>query len=109
MFRNLLEFIREAIATSAQALKAINELDELIETGFAGREVQLVEKLIKELDRLEHVNDKTEVKIRASLFKLEKNLQPVDVMFLYKVIDGIGDLADCAQKVGSRLQRLIAR
>ena len=102
-------FVEEAVATSAQALKAIDELDELVETGFSGREVQLVEKLIKELDRLEHVNDKTEVKIRATLFKLEKELPPIDVMFLYKVIDGIGDLADRAQKVGSRLQLLIAR
>ncbi len=109
MSESLLAFAKEAIATSAQAFKAMNELDELIETGFAGREVQLIEKLIKELDRLEHNNDKTEVKIRASLFKLEKDLHPVDVMFLYKVIDGIGELADCAQKVGSRLQLLIAR
>ena len=29
-------------------------------------------------------------------------------MFLYKVIDWVGELADRAQKVGSRLQRLIA-
>jgi len=88
MADSLLAFVKEAIATSAQALKAIDELDELVETGFAGREVQLVEKLIKELNRLEHVNDKTEVKIRAALFKLEKDLPPVNVMFLYKVIDG---------------------
>ncbi|MEE8057904.1 MAG: TIGR00153 family protein [Pseudomonadales bacterium] len=109
MAESLLAFVKEALTTSAQALKAIDELDELVETGFGGREVQLVENLIKELDRLEHVNDKTEVKIRAALFKLEKDLPPVDVMFLYKVIDGIGDLADRAQKVGNRLQLLIAR
>ena len=36
-------------------------------------------------------------------------MPPVDVMFLYKIIDRIGELADCAQKVGSRLQLLIAR
>jgi len=106
---SLLGFIKESVATSEQALKAINELDELVETGFSGREVKLVEKLIKELDRLENVNDKTEIKIRAALFKLEKDLHAVDVMFLYKVIDGIGALADRAQKVGSRLQLLIAR
>ncbi len=109
MEESLLDFLRQAIATSAQAVKAIDELDELIESGFAGREVQLVEKLIQKLDRLEHATDKTEIKIRDSLFILEKDLHPVDVMFLYKVIDSIGDLADCAQKVGSRLLRLVAR
>ena len=103
------EFVEASIATSAQALKAINELDELIETGFSGREIKTVEMLIDELDRQEHVVDKLEIKVRASLFKMEKQLPPVDVMFLYKVIDGIGDLADRAQQVGSRLQVLIAR
>lgn len=104
----MLDFLREAIATSAQALRAIQEMDELLETGFRGKEVKLVAELIKELDRLEHKNDKLQVKVRAQLFKLEKNLPPVDVMFLYKIIDGIGELADRAQQVGSRLQRLIA-
>jgi predicted phosphate transport protein (TIGR00153 family) len=102
------EYVSEAVATSAQALKAIQELDELLETGFRGREVQIVEELIKELDRLEHNNDKLEVKVRAQLFTLEKDLPPVDVMFLYKIIDWIGELANLAQKVGSRLQRLMA-
>lgn len=104
----MMEYLAEAIATSAQALKAIQEMDELLETGFRGREVDVVEELIRELDRLEHINDKLQVKVRAKLFRLEKKLPPVDVIFLYKIIDWIGDLADCAQKVGSRLQRLIA-
>ncbi|MGK0440248.1 MAG: putative phosphate transport protein (TIGR00153 family) [Pseudohongiellaceae bacterium] len=103
------EFVKEAITTSAQALKAINELDELVETGFRGREITAVEALIEELDRLEHRNDEQEIAIRGALFKLEKDLPPVDVMFLYKVIDSIGDLADRAQRVGSRLQIIIAR
>lgn len=104
----MLDYVTEAIATSAQAHKAIQEMDELLETGFRGREVQVVAELIHELDRLEHQNDKLQVKVRARLFKLEKDLPPVDVMFLYKVIDWIGELADRSQKVGSRLQRLIA-
>lgn len=104
----MVEYVNEAVATSAQALKAIREMDELLETGFRGREVEVVEGLITELDRLEHINDELQVKVRATLFQLEKQLPPVDVMFLYKVIDWIGDLADRAQKVGSRLQRLMA-
>lgn len=104
----MLDYVGEAVATSAQALKAIQEMDELLETGFRGRELKVVEDLIKELDRLENKNDKLQVKVRAQLFKLEKDLPPVDVMFLYKVIDWVGELADWAQKVGSRLQRLIA-
>lgn len=103
------EYVSVAVDTSAQALKAIQEMDELLETGFRGREVELVEGLIEELDRLENNNDILQIKIRAQLFALEADLPPVDVMFLYKVIDWVGELADRAQKVGSRLQILMAR
>lgn len=105
----MLEYAETAIDTSAQALKAINEMDELLETGFRGRELNVVEGLIEELDRLEHKNDKLQISVRAKLFTLEADLPPIDVMFLYRVIDGIGELADRAQKVGSRMQLLIAR
>ena len=107
--KKMCEFVISAVATSEQALKAINELDELLETGFSGRTVNVVEKMIKELDNLENKTDKLEVTIRAALFKLENELPPVEVMFLYRVIDWIGDLADRSQKVGSRLQILLAR
>ncbi len=103
------EYLAGAIETSAQALKAIQEIDELLESGFRGREIELVESLIEQLDHLEHQNDQLEIQMRASLFELEKNLPPIDVMFLYKIIDWIGELADRAQDVGQRLQTLIAR
>lgn len=109
MAEQMIDYVDGAIATSAQALKAIQEMDELLETGFRGHEVKVVEELIEELDQLESSNDKVQVKVRAKLFSLESNLPPVDVMFLYKVIDRVGELADRAQKVGSRLQLLIAR
>ena len=38
-------FVKSTIQASEQALKAINELDELLETGFAGQEVKFVQKL----------------------------------------------------------------
>ncbi len=103
------EFVKSSVATSAQALKAINELDELLETGFSGRELDVVEAMIEELDRLETRSDQLQVTIRAGLFAIERQLPPVEVMFLYQIIDRIGELADRAQQVGSRLQVLIAR
>ncbi|MEE2652182.1 MAG: DUF47 family protein, partial [Pseudomonadota bacterium] len=43
------------------------------------------------------------------LYDIERELPPVDVMFLYKIIELIGELSDKSQKVGSRLQIVIAR
>jgi len=109
MAQGLLNYVQSAIDTSAQAKIAMNELDELVETGFGGREITLVDKMISTLDELEHKTDEIQIKVRAELFALEANLPPVNVMFLYKVIDLIGELADYAERVGSRLQYIIAR
>ena len=105
----LIDFVKRCIDASKQAQKAINELDELVETGFAGREVKLVQEMIKKLDEIESDTDKIQVKVRAELFKKEKDLPPVDVMFMYRVIDWIGDLGDLSQRVGSRLELMLAR
>ena len=105
----LLQFVQRCIDASKQAQKATNELDELVETGFSGKEVNLVQEMIKKLDAIESDTDKIQVKVRAVLFKKEKELPPVDVMFMYQVIDWIGDLGDLSQRVGSRLELMLAR
>jgi hypothetical protein len=102
-------YLNCSLSVSEQAVKALNELDELVATGFRGREADTVEKMIDHLDDLEHQTDLREREIRHALLKLEKDLPPIDVMFLYKVIDWIGELADRAQQVGGRLHLLLAR
>jgi uncharacterized protein len=102
-------FVRSALQTSAQALVALNELDELISSGFGGHEIKSVEGMIHDIDDLEHDADELERDIRSALFAVENEMNPIDAMFLYKVINWIGDLADRAQQVGSRLQMLLAR
>jgi len=106
---DVLEFVIRCIDASRQAQKAINELDELVETGFSGKEVTVVQAMIKKLDNIESHTDKLQVGIRSKLFEQEDKLPPVNVMFLYRVIDWIGDLADLSQRVGSRLELILAR
>ncbi|VXB17409.1 conserved hypothetical protein [Pseudomonas sp. 8AS] len=102
-------FVQRTVDASAQALKAMNELDELLETGFSGREAKLVETLVEELDDIEDDTDRLQIEVRRALFKLEKDMPAVDVMFLYQIIDWVGDVADRAQRVGNRLEQLLAR
>ena len=106
---DLKRYLERSIAAAEQAHRAIHELDSLLETGFSGHEVNVVEAMIQELDDIEHQTDEMEIKIRHQLFLLEKDLNPVDVMFMYNIVEWIGDLADRAQRVGGQLQLLIAR
>ncbi len=105
----LLAFVARSVDACKQAEKTVNELDELVETGFGGGEVELVQDMIKELDKIEKDTDRIQVQVRAALFEMEKELPPIDAMFLYRIIDWIGDLGDRAQRVGSRLQLMLAR
>lgn len=109
LHQQMIKFVSSSIEAGRQALKAINELDELLEVGFSGKEVDFVEKMIGELDQLEDKTDLLEQEIRLKLFGLEQDLPPIDMMFLYQVIDMIGELADLAEGVGGRLQLLLAR
>lgn len=104
-----LRYVKRCVDACEQANRAINELDELVGTGFSGQEVMLVAKMINELDAIESDTDRLQADIRHQLFEVEKELPPVDVMFLYEIIDWTGDVADRAQRVGSRLQLMLAR
>ena len=102
-------FVKRSEDACQQAQKVINELDELVETGFAGREIEVVASIINELDSIEKDTDKMQIKIRAALMKVERELNPIDVMFYYKVIDGIGEIGDISQRIGSRVELLLAK
>ena len=102
-------YVQRCVDACKQAQTAINQLDELVETGFSGHEIRLVIDMIHKLDLIESDTDAFEANIRHKIFAIEKELNPVDVMFLYKIIEWTGEVADRAQRVGSRLQLMLAR
>lgn len=106
---SFIKFYERCVDAAAQANNAINELDQLLESGFHGNEVKLVEEMIVELDRIEHDTDELQIEVRTKLYEVENDFSPIDVMFLYRIIEWNGDIADRAQSVGGLLQLLLAR
>lgn len=111
------EFLKEPLMTLAERCvdacehsgKIIEELDELLATGFRGREANRVEEMVEELNRIEDETDQLGLELTRRLFQHEDELKPVSVMMWYQLIQWVGDLADYAEKVGDRLRLLIAR
>ncbi len=103
-----LDFVDRNIDAAKQARRSVRELDELFTAGFRGAEVALVTSLIEELDRIETDTDDQQAALRASLFAIEKTLDPIDAMFMYKVIELTGEIADMAERVGRRLELLLS-
>jgi uncharacterized protein len=102
------EFVQRCVDAAKQARKSVRELDELFTTGFRGAEVTLVASLIEELDRIETDTDDLQARLRAELFAVEGDLNPVHVIFLYRVIELTGEIADMAERVGRRLELLLS-
>ena len=106
--KDFLAFVSRNVDAAKKARKSIRELDELYETGFRGAEAELVESLVHEMDQIEDDTDVMQAEIRAKLFTIEDDLRPVDVMFLYRIIELTGDIADMAERIGRRLEVLLS-
>lgn len=103
----LLDLVRDVIATCEQAGAVIDELDELLETGFSGRGAGRVEEMIKQLNLLESGTDRGVERAHRVLFGMEDELG-VATVFWYELINWVGAMADHAERVGNRLRLLIA-
>ncbi|MBW2313725.1 MAG: TIGR00153 family protein [Deltaproteobacteria bacterium] len=101
------DLTRQVVGACDQAEKIINELDELVETGFRGREVTRVEQMIDELSRIETETDKLEERATRQIFALEGELG-ISTIFWWHMVEWIADIADYAERVGNRLRLLIA-
>lgn len=106
---DFMAYLQRCLDATALATQAIGELDDLLETGFRGRELELVEQMVKQLDEIEDDTDQLQVSLRQQLYLRESEMSAIDALFLYKILETIGDLADQADRVGSRLELMLAR
>ena len=109
MKQPLMQLTARCIDACEQSAKVIEELDELLEMGFRGREAKQVEAMVDELGRIEDEADELELQLTQILFQHEDEIGAVSVMMWYRLIEWTGDLADYSKKVGNRLRLLIAR
>ena len=105
---NFMEYVQRNCDAAKKARKSVRELDELYTTGFRGAEADFVEKLVGELDQIENETDEMQARVREDLFDIEKELPPIDVIFLYQVIELVGEIGDMAERVGRRLELLLS-
>lgn len=104
------ELLEGTIEVSGEAKMMIEELDELVEVGFGGgRELEKVSKLIQKVRKSEHNIDAVLNRTRQALFRIEAELNPVDVMFWYKIIELVGSISDKAENIGDRLLLFLSR
>jgi predicted phosphate transport protein (TIGR00153 family) len=99
---------RRCLDACDQMAKLMEELDELVETGFRGPESDRVLNMIDELNRIETDTDAKAITLLHEMFEHESEFDPVSLMVWHRLIRWVGDLANNAERVGNRLRLLIA-
>jgi predicted phosphate transport protein (TIGR00153 family) len=111
----VLSLTRTATETCRQATAIVDEIDELIETGFRGPEATRVETMIQTLDRLAAETDAQIPALALALFAPSKDaaqadaLPPATPQLAHQFVRALGALANRAARIGDHLLPLIAR
>jgi predicted phosphate transport protein (TIGR00153 family) len=105
----LMSLTQRCLDACGQMARIMEELDELVETGFRGPESEIVLNMIDELNRIETDTDEKAIFLLNELFAHEEEFDPISLMVWHRLIRWVGDLANYAEKVGNRLRLLIAR
>jgi len=108
MTQPLLSFVSRSVDAARAGQKVMGRLDELVEVGFSGPEVQRALDLIDEVLAIEDEADHLELEVSRILFRHEDEMSAVSVILWLRIFDHIGDLADYPKKVCNRLRLLIA-
>jgi len=89
--------------------KAMENLRDLLETSFSKKEREQTKKLIHEIHRREYEADVIERSLTKNIFALEKELDPLSIFHLIKVVDLIAQIANHAENAGDRIRAMIAK
>lgn len=104
------ELLEGTMEVSSEAKRMIEELDELVEVGFGGgREVNKINAIISGVRKSEHNIDNILHRSRQALFAIESQLNPIDVMFWYKIIELLGDISNQEENMADRLLLFLSK
>ena len=108
--RDLLwELIQGTIDTYNKALKVIEELDALLGVGFGSKYSSFITDMVVDLKQTEEITDDVAKALNRVLFSIEDQLKSVAVIFWYKLIKEIGEVANHSENVGDRIFLFLAK
>ena len=107
--KSIMTLTRRCVDACNQLAKIMEEMDELVETGFRGPEADKVMHMIDDLNKIETDTDVQAIAVMRLLFEHEDEIGLVSTIMWDRVIHWIGDLANFAERAGNRHRLLLAR
>ncbi|HDS29657.1 MAG TPA: TIGR00153 family protein [Firmicutes bacterium] len=84
-------------------------MDDLLEAGFGGPDMDRVFSLIHDIGELEWKADKRQYKLSQKLVAIADELKPVDLMLWAELIKNLGRIGNAAERYGKELRNILAR
>ncbi|MBF0190656.1 MAG: DUF47 family protein [Magnetococcales bacterium] len=100
---------QQCVSVVQHAKRIMEEMDELVETGFSGREAKLVMGLIEELAAAKKSAESALQQLLGVLFESDPSTSPLAVVYWSQVMDEMAKIPAAADKAGSRVRLLLAR
>lgn len=104
-----IDHVKQVMETVCTMEKAVQNIRDLVDTGFVKREREQTKEYIHKVHDSEWKADQIRYKITRGIYKLEKKLDPMDVYHLIKIADWVDEIADHAENVADWLRSMIAK
>ncbi len=99
----------KVVETTCTLERATGMLKQILESSFARREVTKVVELIERVNREEFEADVLEKGTLKKLFSLEGKSDPTSILFLMRIVQTIGRVADQAENVSDGIRVLVEK
>jgi predicted phosphate transport protein (TIGR00153 family) len=103
------DFVDQIFQVTGTLLTAAIELNNLAEASFSGAEAKVVLSLLKGLNEEEWKADRMARSLSKDVYALEKQLDPITIIFYEKMILTLGAIANEAENAGDMLRTMILK
>lgn len=103
------DFVDQVVLVSETLISVGEELEALVETSFGGAEAKSVREKIARLGEGEWKADRMQRKLSQHIYRLEKELDPITIIFYEKMLHTLSEIANAAENTGDMLRAMIAK
>ncbi|MFQ5708089.1 MAG: TIGR00153 family protein [bacterium] len=97
-------FLEKNLDTFHAAERIIQQMDELLQTSFGGKEAEKVKKMVDEVAFKEHEADLLQQELLKKLFSIENKLSYSSFILWLRTIETLGAISNLAEKLGNRVR-----
>ncbi len=102
-------FIEQILAVSDMLMAAAEDMDELVEASFGGAEAQAVLRKVAGLNEGEWKADRLQRKLSQHIYEIERELDPVTIIFYEKMLHALSGIANSAENTGEVFRQMIVK